>query len=138
MSKQSTDRADTGAGGFSLVEVLLALFLLGLGVLAAAPMFMYAVQGNAVGADYGTVGAVAVDRMETLRSLPFHALVVGGSITTDQTGYVDLSDPDHIVRWRILNSGTPSVKTIVVRVIATREVVGRAKEVTLLTMRGRE
>ena len=50
------------ARGFSLVEVLVALFLIGLGVLAAAPMFIYAMQGNATGADFGSVGAIAVER----------------------------------------------------------------------------
>ena len=37
--------------GFTLVEVVVALFLIGLGVLAAAPMFMFAMQGNAVGGE---------------------------------------------------------------------------------------
>ncbi|MCH7779288.1 MAG: hypothetical protein IH848_00450 [Acidobacteria bacterium] len=45
----------------------MSLFLIGLGVLAAAPMFMYAIQGNAVGAEKGAAGALAVEQMEILR-----------------------------------------------------------------------
>jgi prepilin-type N-terminal cleavage/methylation domain-containing protein len=124
--------------GFSLVEVLVALFLIALGVLAAAPMFVYAMQSNATGADFGSVGALAVERMEQLRSSSFVSLAAGGSLTVGQAGYSDSSDPDYIVRWRITDDATPpSVKTITVRTIAVRQVVGQRKEITLTTLRGR-
>ena len=134
-----TDRtAAAGARGFSLVEVLVALFLIGLGVLAAAPMFIYAMQGNATGADFGSVGAIAVERMEQLRSQTFVNLPAGGSLTVSQTGYSDLTDPEYILRWRITDDATPpTLKTISVRAIAVRQVVGERKEITLTTLRGR-
>lgn len=135
-----TDRSDPAvdARGFSLVEVLVALFLIGLGVLAAAPMFVYAMQGNATGADFGSVGAIAVERMEQLRSQTFVNLPAGGSLTVSQSGYSDLTDPDYIVRWRVTDNATPpTIKTITVRVIAVRQVVGERKEITLTTLRGR-
>jgi prepilin-type N-terminal cleavage/methylation domain-containing protein len=130
--------AGADARGFSLVEVLVALFLIGLGVLAAAPMFIYAMQGNATGADFGSVGAIAVERMEQLRSQTFVNLPAGGSLTVSQTGYSDLTDPDYILRWRITDDATPpTLKTISVRAIAVRQVVGERKEITLTTLRGR-
>lgn len=135
-----TDRPASAADtrGFSLVEVLVALFLIGLGVLAAAPMFVYAMQGNATGADFGSVGAIAVERMEQLRSQTFVNLPAGGSLTVSQNGYSDLTDPDYILRWRITdNANPPTIKTITVRAIAVRQVVGQRKEITLTTLRGR-
>ena len=70
------------SGGFTLVEVLIALFLIGIGVLAAAPMFIYAMQGNAVGGDFGIGGrdrgrthGTAARHQTTMRSL------AGGSLT---------------------------------------------------------
>ena len=130
--------AASDARGFSLVEVLVALFLIGIGVLAAAPMFIYAMQGNATGADFGSVGAIAVERMEQLRSQGFVNLPAGGSLTVGQTGYSDLTDPDYIVHWRITDNATPpTIKTITVRAIAVRQVVGERKEITLTTLRGR-
>ncbi|HXV75366.1 MAG TPA: prepilin-type N-terminal cleavage/methylation domain-containing protein [Candidatus Polarisedimenticolaceae bacterium] len=136
-STTSTERVRVERG-FSLVEVLVALFLIALGVLAAAPMFVYAMQGNATGADFGSVGAIAVERMELLRASSFVSLAAGGSLTVSQSGYSDLSDPDFIVRWRITDDAAPpSVKTITVRAIAVRQVVGQRKEITLTTLRGR-
>jgi len=124
--------------GFTLVEVLVALFLIGIGVLAAAPMFIYAMQGNAVGADFGSVGAVAVERMELLRAQDYSALLAGGSLTTSVTNYFDNTDPEVLTRWSITDNTTPpNTKTIQVRVIATRQVVGQQKEVTLTTIRGK-
>ena len=124
--------------GFTLVEVLMALFLIGIGVLAAAPMFMYAMQGNATGADFGSVGAIAVERMETLRSMTYNDLTAGGSLAVSQAGYSDLTDTDYVVRWQITDNVAPvGTKTIVVRAIAVRQVVGRRKEIVLTTLRGR-
>ena len=118
--------------------MLVALFLIGLGVLAAAPMFVYAMQGNAAGADFGSVGAIAVERMELLRSLDFGALPAGGGLTSSVNGYSDLTDPEYIVRWSITDNGTPpATKVVTVRAIAVRQVVGQRKEITLTTLRGR-
>ena len=126
-------------GGFSLVEVLVALFLISLGVLAAAPMFIYAMQNNAVGADYGTVGAAAVERMELLREADYGTLIPGGNRFLNIPGYSDRSNPDITVRWAIRNTtlGPITYKTIVVRAVANRQVVGRRKEITLVTERGK-
>ena len=127
-----------GERGFSLVEVLVALFVISLGVLAAAPMFVYAMKGNAAGADFGSVGAIAVERMELLRSQTFGSLTAGGNLASNVTNFSDVTDPEYIVRWRIQDNATPATtKTITVRAIATRRVVGQRKEITVTTLRGR-
>ena len=128
----------SGTRGFTLVEVLLALALLFVGVVAAAPMFIFAMKETAAGADMGSVGAAAVDRMELLRSTDFYSLIAGGGLTSDVGGYSDTSNTKYTVRWQITDNGTPAtVKTISVRVIATRQVIGIAKEVTLSSLRAR-
>lgn len=124
--------------GSSLLEVLVALFLMLLGALAAAPMFLSATKANAVGADFGEVGAHGVARMEQLRAVDFGALTAGGQLNVNTTGYFDDSDPDYLVRWRVTDNTTPPrTKTIDVRVLATRQVQGQAKEVVLTCLRGR-
>ena len=42
-----------GESGLSLVELLIALVLLGFGMLAVAPLFTSALTGTAAGADFG-------------------------------------------------------------------------------------
>ncbi|MGH9749425.1 MAG: type IV pilus modification PilV family protein [Candidatus Polarisedimenticolia bacterium] len=125
-------------GGFTLVEVLLALFLMGIALLAAAPMFVHAMKQNATGADLGTVGAAAAERMELLRSGDFDALPAGGSLTIDVPGYLDASDPAVVVRWQIVDNGAPAtLKTVSVRAVAVRQVIGLRKEIVLSTLRAR-
>jgi prepilin-type N-terminal cleavage/methylation domain-containing protein len=124
--------------GFTLLEVLVALVLIGVGVLAAAPMFVYAMQGNAVAADFGSVGAIAVERMELLRAQEYSDLTPGGSLTGSVSGYSDSSNSDYVVRWQIADNAVPTgTRSITVRAIAVRRVVGARKEITLTTLRGR-
>jgi prepilin-type N-terminal cleavage/methylation domain-containing protein len=130
-----------GSSGFTLVEVLLALFLIAIGVLAAAPMFVYAMKGNAAGADFGSAGAIAVERMEVLRSTRYTDLDAGGDLNSDATvagvDYFDNSNPEFTVRWLIVDNVAPAdTKTITVEVTALRQVVGQRKGVTLTTLRG--
>jgi len=126
------------SGGFSLVEVLIALALMFTGLLAAAPMFIFAMKETAAGADMGSVGAAAVDRMELLRSGDFYALTAGGSLSSNVGGYSDATNAAYTVRWQIVdNASPPTVKTISVRVIATRQAIGAQKETTLTSLRAR-
>jgi prepilin-type N-terminal cleavage/methylation domain-containing protein len=125
--------------GFTLIEVLMALVLIGVSVLAAAPMFMYAIEGNAAGADLGSAGAVAVERMEELRGEDYEDLALGGSLDANEDGFFSEANPDFLVRWMIEDNDAVTLGTriITVRVIANREVVGEPKEVTLTAERAR-
>ena len=125
-------------GGFSLVEVLLAMALMFVGLMAAAPLFVFAMKETAAGADLGTVGAAAVDRMELLRANDFYSLAAGGSLSSNVSGYSDTSSSQYTVRWVIADNATPAtMKTISVRAVASRQSIGLAKEVTLVSLRGR-
>jgi len=124
--------------GFSLIEVLLALFLMGIALMYAAPMFATAIRENAAGADLGSAGAIAVDRMEALRASDFYQLAAGGDLAANVGGFSDTGDPRFTVRWRITDNGSPAtLKTISVRVIAARQSTGASKEVNLTTERAR-
>lgn len=124
--------------GFTLVEVLLALALMFVGLIAAAPMFIFAMKETAAGADMGSVGAAAVDRMELLRSGDFYSLTAGGSLASNVGGYSDVTTAAYTVRWAIVDNASPAtVKTISVRAIATRQAIGAQKETTLTSLRAR-
>jgi hypothetical protein len=100
-------------------------------------MFMYAMQGNAIGAEKGEAGALAVEQMEILRATGYGALADGGSLTVDTAGYFDTSDPDHTVRWLIeANTAPTGSKVISVRVIPAGTIPGSSRVVTLTSIRG--
>jgi prepilin-type N-terminal cleavage/methylation domain-containing protein len=125
----------TCSRGFSLIEVLVALFLLQLAILALAPLFIFATQATASSGTMGAVGAAAVERMELLRETDFDLLTAGGSLTSDVTGYSDTTDPDVILRWEVTDDATPpTMKTIEVRAISTEAVLGLPKEITLTNL----
>ena len=118
--------------GFSLVEVLVALVLLAFGLLAVAPLFVFATRETAASADYGTAGALAVRRMEMLRTVDFNSLTAGGSLNSNATGFFDTGDSRSTVRWTVTNNATPvTIKTVVVRAISMRQPEGPAKVVEL-------
>jgi prepilin-type N-terminal cleavage/methylation domain-containing protein len=124
--------------GFTLVETLLALSLLGVGVVATAPLFVVAIQDNAMGADSGAAAALAVERMEQLRAVDCDALVAGGDLASDVTGYFDATDPAFVVRWEVSDNASPAgSKTVRVRAVSLRQIRGQPKQVTLALLRGR-
>ena len=128
----------SGSRGSSLVEVLVALLLLTVGLVSILPMFVSAMRENASAADIGSAGAMAVARLETLRTTDFDDLTAGGSVTSNVAGYFDLSDPDFVVRWEIADVGSPvGAKEIQVRATAVRRTSGLEKSVELTTLRVR-
>lgn len=125
--------------GFTLVEVLIALLLLSISILAVLPLFVHAMRSNASAGEIGSVSAVANQRMELLTQIPFDNLTAGGSLTADSTGYFDDSDPDVLVRWRVTDDATPpTLKTVEVRGIALRTPMGGPKELLLVGLAAEE
>jgi prepilin-type N-terminal cleavage/methylation domain-containing protein len=141
---ESDVRSATAVGqrGFTLLEMLIALTLLSVAILALAPVFMMASERSAAGADMGLVGALAVEEMETLRAAPWGILDAGGSLVSDATvggtPYFDASESGYVVRWAITDNATPvGGKRLIVRALALRQVSGLPKEVTLSALRVR-
>lgn len=127
----STSRSD----GFSLVEILVALLIMSLALLAVAPLFVHAAKETASSGDMGTVGALAVQRMELIKQTAFTGLTAGGNLTSNQTGFFDTSNAGFTVRWTVTDNASPAtLKTVQVRVVASRAAVGLPKEITLTSV----
>ena len=125
--------------GFTLMEIIVALFLIAIGVVATAPLFVYASQENAIGGDLGHVGAVAVRQMERLRATNYYALANGGDLDSDVNNYFDDSDADVLVRWTVADhtGGPADTKLITVRALAVRQLIGAAKRAELISVRSK-
>ncbi len=126
------------AAGLTLIELMISMALMGVGVLAVAPMFVQSMSSNATSADFGRVGALAVGQMESLRSTPYGSLSPGGSLATNTSGYFSQPQPDVLVRWQVVdNSGVVAgTKILTVRAVTLNKRSGPRREATLSTLRG--
>ena len=90
-------KAACGQQGFTILEAAIALVVLMVIGLGVASLFTYAIKANANADDRELAMAVAQERMEWLRTIPFttqtrdvaYAYVQGGLQATDQAGVTD-------------------------------------------------
>lgn len=133
--------------GFTLVEVMVAITVLAVGMLAVTTMQVNSIGGNSVARTVTTASSFAAEQIENLMGLPFnHANLqdtntIGGE-TVEQglshpytalpsssapdfagrppDGQVTSPDGDYTVCWNIANNfPMPNTKTIRVIVIST-------------------
>lgn len=125
-------RFRSASEGFTLVELLVAITVLSLGMLAVASLLMTAITLNSLGQSTNDAMAQARDKIENLKTLADSDAqrAVGGSTTSDVTGYNDTVGIYHR-RWSIAN-GPASSKIYTVSVTPT---VGdnRTKESVTMT-----
>ena len=91
-------RKKRGEGGFTLIEVLIAMAILTIGLLAVATMQVSAIHGNKMGNEISRATFLAQDKLEELKTSTNITSEPGGS---DQTGIFNRS-------WQIGPSGTNS------------------------------
>ncbi len=118
--RRQTSRANAGSreGGFTLVEVIVALSMMLVAGLGVASVFVYAVRNNTGAGERALAMAVAQQRVERLRSASFD-LVASENTTVESAGRsynvvttVTVLDTD-------ANDGKDTLKDIVVQVTPT-------------------
>jgi hypothetical protein len=125
--------------GFSLVEVLVAIFMATLVFLMMAQMIGLGVEANRAATDITRTSALAGDRMETLTQTEYADLVPGGHIKADVTGFFETLDVDadgandYLRRWEITDMGAEM--RLRVRVVSMLDVVGPPKEATYVALK---
>lgn len=135
MSTSARDSID----GFSLIEVLVALFVATIVFLMLAQMSTMSVEANKAASDVTRAAALASDRLEQLSQTDYDALTVGGSTGADIGGFSETLDvdgdgvDDYQRRWEVTDLG--SSKRVRVRVFSLLDVVGPAKDVTYVALR---
>lgn len=136
---RAPDVCARGAGGFSLIEVMVALFMAALVFLMLAQMIGVGVEANRAATDTTRTGALAGERMEDLTRTPFADLVPGGNVNANAAGFFDNVDVDndgvndYVRRWQITDLGAEM--ELRVRVVALLDVVGPAKEAEYITLK---
>ena len=71
-----------GQRGFTLLEVMIALSIFSVGILAVVAMQGQAILGNAAAQSLSNASALAQERMERIMEMPFTAVAVGVNNTT--------------------------------------------------------
>lgn len=124
--------------GFSLVEVLVAVFMATIVFLSLAQMVGLSVEASRAASDTTRAAALAGDRLGQLTQTEYGALVNGGSVTADVNGFFETLDVDgdgnldYRRRWEVTDVG--GSKRVRVRVTALLDVIGPAKEVTYVAL----
>lgn len=124
--------------GFTLVEALVALFIVTMILLSIAQLMTYGLYVHETAADLTETTALAQEKLEQLRNLSYKSLVPGGSIDVNSAGFFDSSDidgngiVDYTRRWEITDLGDR--KQIRVRVIAALNLTGGPKEATFAAL----
>ena len=117
-----------GEGGFSLVEVMIAILILTVGLLSLAQMMVVAANSNALSGRMTASAALAKEQLELLKAAPFYLnpadisagsinpmLQAGGNLDADVsmggTDFFQYYDPD----GQPLNPNGPNGASYVVR-----------------------
>ena len=134
-------QAVKGNAGFTILEVLAALAIFSLGILAVMALQSSSIQGNARARGVTDIAVIAADRLEKLTALPFNDPILDAGnvapaqandgIDNDYDGVIDPIAGNETgpltVSWAIVNDRPIlNVKTITVTVTNTHPDVQRA------------
>jgi len=86
--------------GFSLIEVLIAIVILSVSLLALAGLMVQTTQNNSFGNHMTEASIVAQDVFEKLRARPYNSMLAGVDSITGSTGQV------YNRTWNILKVST--------------------------------
>ena len=128
--------------GFTLIEILIAMAIFAIGILAVGSMQITATNTNARARNSMTVVTMAIDRAEELTALAYdHAELVGSAdpgtlhtpaagadgIDNDEDGQIDEAGETGQVsiRWNVIDDqplpGTKSIRVTVIRTVGTNQ-----------------
>lgn len=105
-----------GERGFSLLEINIAMVVMMIAFLGISPLLVYSTVYNSGANDRAQAIAVAQQRMETLRNLPFNDAAL--TATTGTSVNITSAGRSYTVVTTITDS-TPTLKTIVIDVRPT-------------------
>ncbi|PLX48028.1 MAG: hypothetical protein C0613_12150 [Desulfobulbaceae bacterium] len=126
--------------GFTLIEIIIALFVFTVGILALNKMQIVAIRGNANANSLTGASTWAASQVENLLALDYgDALLTDGNddgvagldanTEADADGFVDSPDGNFKILWNVAaDEPFRNIKTV--RVIATRNYFGLQKQVT--------
>lgn len=111
--------------GFGLVELLIAMVIMNIALLALVSVFSSATIGTARAGRVGTAGAIADRQMEQYRAMTYGSIGLVNSGTTSSTYVADAACPTHV-------GGTPPCGEFVTSLPCPSTFTGAANPCTVL------
>ena len=107
-------KAGKGEGGFTLIEVIIAIAILTIGLLGVASMQTASIRGNHLGYRYTEGTTLAQDRLEWLFTRPYtDASLNAGANKADPVGG---AQANYTITYDVADVGGINAKLITVRV----------------------
>lgn len=127
------------SNGFSVLELLIGMMLLGLIAAGIAPVLLLGMSTASASEELTTLTVESNARLEALVALPFDSaeLAAGGSLTSSETDYSEDpldGDDTRFVRWEITDESALMKR---IRVIAgtRRTMTGLTREIEVATFK---
>lgn len=104
----------TGNGGFTLMEIMVALMILAIGVMGIWSMQGVAIRSNTTARRITDTATLGADQFEVLMRLPYNSAALTPETTTTQT--ITRNNIEYTLSWTVsaLNVPINNVKTITV------------------------
>jgi len=139
MKKKDISREDTGRqAGFTLLEVIVAISILTVGLLAVASMQVSAIYGNAMASKQTEATTVAQEKLEELLSLSYTMTSVPTALEDNETfggshivPQADLPSGYTQIRWDVTNNTDQLANTKTITVTVTWTNKGFTKSTSL-------
>ncbi|MBW2066494.1 MAG: prepilin-type N-terminal cleavage/methylation domain-containing protein [Deltaproteobacteria bacterium] len=128
MVKENLERRENG---FTLLEVLVAISILAVGLLAVASMQTAAISGNQLGYRYTESGTLAQDRLEWLMAQPYTSAAL--SVGTDKGDPIGGAPSGYTITYDVANAGGGiNALVVTVKVTLVERGVTRVTQLTCL------
>jgi len=139
-------QTSTQSSGFTLVEVLIAMFIFSVGILGMGAMQVRAIQGNSHARQISEATNIAADQIEMIAGLTYTSLFTDPSLNDDvppngNAGLNSVSAPDestttadgrYQIFWNVADD-YPLANSKTIRVIVRQ--MGQTKTVSLETIK---
>jgi type IV pilus modification protein PilV len=122
----------SGVAGFTLIEVLIAIVILTVGLLAVGTMQISAIRGNFMGGNTSIALSLASEKMEDLLNKDFNHADLGDGVSANNSTLTSTTSVDHEENiseegavgtgafyrriWNIADQSSPTTKNVMVMV----------------------
>jgi prepilin-type N-terminal cleavage/methylation domain-containing protein len=92
--------------GFTLIEVMVALVILAISLLALAGLMVTTTKNNSFGGHMTEAATFAQDKLEQLRAAPWTGIVAGADTVTTAIPGVPGTGISYARKWDVVDTGT--------------------------------